>query len=171
MPILFRRSDSDSAAFIVWSSVVSCVLRVSLEVSNWLVLWQVYGRRTVAASHLSIVSMKPELVVCNGDVLRGFGPLHYMYGVGIWIPSTIAILIPLVRYGAPRWWAYAMANPRRMRPRALGIIVALVMFFCVPGLPSLPAVLSLSALAAAGGLWWLRNSVPQADPFSQGPIL
>lgn len=159
MPSLFRRTDSDSAAIIVWASVALTVLRLSLEASNRLILWQVYGWRTVSANHLSLVRVKPELVVSNGDVLRGFGPIHYLYGVALWIPTTIAILILLGRYAAPRWWKQASANPRTMRPGAIGIAATLFMFFAIPGLLPLRSALSLGALAAVSGLWWLRNSV------------
>lgn len=159
MPSLFRRTDSDSAAIIVWASVALTVLRLSLEASNRLILWQVYGRRAVVANHLWLVRAKPELVVSNGDVLRGFGPIHYFYGVALWIPATIAVLVLLVRYAAPRWWREASANPRKMKPGAIGVVATLLMFFTIPGLPLVQA-LTLGGLAAMAGLWWLRNSVP-----------
>ena len=159
MPSLFQRTDSDSAAFIVWASVSLTVLRLSLEVSNRLILWQVYGRRTVSANHLALVSVKPQLVASNGDVLRGFGPIHYLYGVALWIPTTIAALILLGRYVAPCWWREASTNPRKMKPGAVGVVATLLMFFTIPGLPVVQA-LTFGGLAAAVGLWWLRNSVP-----------
>lgn len=49
----------------------------------------------MVANHLWLVRAKPELVVSNGDVLRGFGPIHYFYGVALWIPATIAVLVLL----------------------------------------------------------------------------
>ena len=160
MSPLFRRTDSDSALLIVWASVTFTVLRLSLEASNWLILWQVYGRKTVAAGHLSLLRTKPELVVSNGDVLRGLGPIHYFYGVGLWLPTTFAVLIPLVRYAAPRWWKQASANRRKMQPSGIATVAVLVMFFAIPLLQSLLAAVTLGAFAAAAGLWWLRNSVP-----------
>ena len=90
MPV-FRRDDSDSFPLILWASVCLTMLRLCLEAAAWLVLWQVYGRQTVAGLHLSMVRIKPELVVSNGDVLRGFGPLHFFYGVGLWIPTTVRL--------------------------------------------------------------------------------
>jgi hypothetical protein len=137
--------------------VVFTILRLSVEASNWLVLWQVYGQRTVAHYHLSVVRIKPELVVSNGDILRGFGPIHYFYGASLWI-TTIAILVLLFRYVAPKWWELASAREAKPNPGAIGIIASLVMFFAIPTdlLPFIPA-LGFGTFAAAAGLWWLRN--------------
>lgn len=161
---IFSRDDSDSAALILWASVCLTMLRLSLEAATWLVLWQVYGRQTVARLHLSMVRIKPELVVSNGDVLRGFGPIHYFYGVGLWIPSSAVVLILITKYLAPRWWKKACAEQRKMRPRAIGVIVTLLLFGAIGGtLPLFPAI-SLGALGTAASTWWLRNSVRE-DPW------
>lgn len=160
---IFRRDDSDSAALILWASVAITMLRVSLEAAAWLVLWQVYGWRTVARKHLSLVRIKPHLVVSNGDVLHGLDQIHYLYGVGIWLSSTTLILILLTKYLAPRWVAQASREQRRMRPRALGVVVALSVFAAIGrALPLRPAVM-VGTLATAASTWWLRNSVPDDE--------
>lgn len=156
------RNDGDSAALIVWGSVVLTILRLSMEAANWLVLWQIYGKRTVAQDHLSIVKIKPVLVVSNGDVLRGFGAVHWFYGVALWIPSTLAVLIPLMRYGAPGWWKRALATRRNVRPGMLGIVALLGMFFTIPRLPVVWA-LAIGVPAALIGVWWLRRRVPESN--------
>ncbi len=134
------------------------MLRFSLETSNRLILWQVYGWEAVKRDHISIVSIKPLLVVSNGDVLRGMGPIHFFYGIGLWIPLTFAILMPVLKYAAPDWWRRVSNAPRwTPQPRAIGIIVLLILFFAIPGfLPALPA-LSLGIVASLAGLFWLRN--------------
>lgn len=133
------------------------VLRFSLETSNRLILWQAYGWHKVQHEHLSIVRVKPQLVVSNGDILRSLGPLHFFYGIALWIPLTFAILVPLLKYGAPDWWVRVSSAKRwTPQPGAIGILALLIMFFAIPGfLPALPA-LSLGALATIAGLFWLR---------------
>lgn len=164
---IFRRDDSESAALILWVSVAFTMLRLSLEAADWLVLRQVYGRRTVAHEHLSIVSIKPELVVSNGDVLRGFAPTHYFYGISIWLPMTVVVLIGIAKYLAPRWWAKASITPRNMRPRAIGVIIALGLFGAIGGVLSLRPAITLGTIAATASTWWLRNSVGNEDVLGQ----
>jgi len=143
---------------IVWASVVLSVMRFSLETSNRLILWQAYGWQKVQRDHLSLVRFKPQLVVSNGDVLRGMGPTHFLYGIGLWIPLTFAILVPLLKYAAPDWWSrVACARRWTPQPGVIGIIALLIMFFAIPGfLPAIPA-LSLGVLATTAGLFWLRR--------------
>lgn len=156
---IFRRDDSDSAALILWASVVITMLRLSREAAAWLVLWQVYGWRTVAIEHLSLVRIKPELVVSNGDVLRGLGKIFYLYGVGIWLPSSVLVLTVITKHLAPRWSAKASREQRRMRPRPIGAVVVLTLFAAIGGGLSLGPATILGTLAAAASTWWLRNSV------------
>lgn len=143
---------------IVWASVVLSAMRFSLETSNRLILWQAYGWQKVQHEHLSIVRIKPQLVVSNGDILRSLGPLHFLYGIALWIPLTFAILVPLFKYATPNWWRRVSGATRwTPQPGAIGIIALLIMFFAIPGfLPPLPA-LSLGALATTAGLFWLRT--------------
>ena len=135
------------------------MLRFSLETSNRLILWQAYGWEKAQHEHLSVVRVKPQLVVSNGDILRSLGPVHFLYGIALWIPLTFVILVPLLKYGAPDWWE-RVSGARRWSPQpgAIGIVSLLIMFFAIPGfLPTLPA-LSLGVLAATRGLVWLRRS-------------
>jgi hypothetical protein len=96
-----RREGRGTAALIVWSSICLTVLRLSLEASNRLILWHLYGYRTVANYNLSIVRVKPELVVSNGDVLKGWGFIHYLIGVSLWIPVSTIALVLLFKHVTP----------------------------------------------------------------------
>jgi hypothetical protein len=143
--------------------VVLSILRLSLEVSNRLILWQAYGWQKVQHDHLSIARIKPQLVVSNGEILRGLGPLHFLYAIALWIVLTFAILVPLLKYSAPAWWEQT-ASIRQWTPKpgAIGILSLLILFFAIPGfLPVVPA-LTLGVFAATIGLLWLRNSMSKA---------
>lgn len=76
-PSSFLDPDRGSAAIIVWSSVTLSALRLSLEAANRLILWHLYGYNTVTHDHLSIVRIKPNLLVSNEDVLKGWGFQQY----------------------------------------------------------------------------------------------
>lgn len=160
---LFHRNDSDSAFLILWASVAITMLRLSLEAAARLVLWQVYGWHAVAREHLSLVRIKPQLVVSNGDVLRGFGTIHYLYGVGIWLSSTALLLMLISKYLTPRWSAKASREQRRMRPRAPGVVIALTLLAAIGGVLSLGPAVIVGTIAAAASTWWLRNSVRDDD--------
>ncbi|HLY99111.1 MAG TPA: hypothetical protein VKT33_08600 [Candidatus Angelobacter sp.] len=156
MPKFFRRHDSYSAALIVWSSITITDLRLSLEASNRLILWYVYGRKLVAHNHLSLVQTKPRLAVSNGDVLNGLGPLHYLFGIFLWITTATVIVVLVMKYLAPEWWSQASMKPPKQGGN-IGIIASLVMFIAILALPLFPALI-LGVVAAATGIWWLRNS-------------
>lgn len=151
---------------IVWSSVTLSTMRLSSEVAKKLTLWYLYGVNTVAHDHLSIVRVKPELIVSNGDVLKGWGPFHFLISVSLWLPTTFVVLIVLFKCFTPEWWGEQSQNRGRTSPGAAGMASTLVMFFCIPGgLGFMPAV-CLGLAAAVLGLFWLRASVQEsAGPF------
>lgn len=143
--------------------MVLSILRLSLEVSNRLILWQAYGWQRVQHDHLSIVRIKPHLVVSNGNILRSLGALHFLYGIALWIPLTFAILVPLLKHSAPAWWEQT-SGVRQWTPKpgGIGILSLLILFFALPGfLPAVPA-LTLGVFTATIGLLWLRNSMSKA---------
>ena len=156
MARFLRWSRSNSAALIVWGSICLTDLRLSLKASNWLILWYVYGWQIVARDHLSIVRHKPQLVVSNGDILRGLGALHFLFGVSLWILTTIAVFSLVMKLLVPQWWRQALERPTRFGG-VIGTVALLAMFVTILGLPLVPALV-LGTLAAAVGLWWLRVS-------------
>lgn len=149
------RTQNHSAAVIVWGSVCLTMLRLSLEASNWLILWYVYGWSRVAHEHLLIVRAKPELAVSNGDVLHGLGFLHFLAGVSLWLAGTFAVFNLVVKPLAPAW---REAKRPMERVGAIGIIAVLVMFLAIPVLLPLGRAVTLGALAAAAGICWLRRT-------------
>ncbi len=153
------RADSGSAAMIVWSSVTFSAMRLSSEVAKRLTLWYLYGVSTVAHDHLSIVRVKPKLVVSNGDVLKGWGPFHFLIGISLWLPTAFVVLTVLFKYVTPQWWQEQSKNRGGTSPGAIGMAAMLIMFFCIPGLLDLIPALSLGLVAAVLGLFWLRVSV------------
>jgi hypothetical protein len=156
MTRFLRWSHSNSAALIVWGSISLTDLRLSLEASNWLLLWYVYGWQRVARDHLSIVRHKPQLVVSNGDLLQGLGPLHFLFGVSLWIPTTIAVFTLVMKLFAPKWWRRALEGPTRLGG-AIGTVAVVALFVTILGLPLVPALV-FGTLAAVLGLCWLGRS-------------
>ena len=154
------QQNSATAALVVWSSVCLSVLRLSLETANRLILWHLYGYETVVRHHLTIVRVKPELVVSNGDVLKGWGFTHYLIGVSLWIPISTITLVLLFKYLAPDWWKRRLNGSRAARPGGLGIAALLVMFFCIPGFLPFAAAMAMGLTGTAVGLYWLRATAP-----------
>lgn len=162
MPKFISRADSESAAMIVWSSVTLTAMRLSLEAANRLILWHLYGHATVAHDHLSIVRVKPQLVVSNGDMLKGWGFFHFLMGVSLWLPTTAIVLTLLFKYVTPQWWREQSRRGGSGPGGALGGAAILIMFLCIPGtLEFVPAV-SLGLAAAILGLFWLRVSARES---------
>ena len=160
MEMSTARANRDSAAMIVWAGVCFSALRVSLEAANKFVLWRVYGSRVVARQHLTIVRIKPVLLVSNGDILRDWGFIHFLLGIAMWLALSVGVLIILFKYVTPGWSRGWSENGGRMAPGAIGIVTTLMMFVCIPGtLRFLPAM-GLGLTSTILGLSWLRFSVP-----------
>lgn len=163
MPKFISHADSGSAATIVWSSVTLTALRLSLEAANRLILLHLYGYNTVTHDHLSIVRVKPELVVSNGDILKGWGFFHYLIGASLWLASTLFILTLLFKYVTPQCWREQSKNGGGSPPGGvIGIAGTLIMFFCIPGILEFIPAVSLGLAAAILGLFWLRVSAQES---------
>jgi hypothetical protein len=80
--------NAQSIGLVIWKAVCTATLRLSMVVANTLALWRVYGRARVLREHLQITRIKPQLVVSNGDVLRGLTFQHYVTGAAIWLASS-----------------------------------------------------------------------------------
>jgi hypothetical protein len=147
-----------SAMLVIWMALVTAALRIALEVSNVIILYHMYGRATVQRLHLRIVGVKPQLVVSNGDVLRGIGPYHYFLGVAIWLLLSLG-LISLVFYTCfPRWQREIMMK-RSSGPSGsvLALLWALALFFMVPGLLPISMALTMAVGSIAVALIWARK--------------
>ena len=162
MTELTRRSDDRSAFMVVWSSVTLSALRLSSESAKWLILWHLYGYKTIVRDHLAIVRVKPELVVSNGDILRGWGFAHFLIGVSIWLPTTMLALTLLFKWFTPQWYREYSKNGATNSGGSAGVAATLVMFFCIPGLLSFAPAMVLGLSAATLGLLWLRLNPPEA---------
>ena len=147
-----------SAMLVIWVALVTIALRIALESANVITLSHLYGRATVRRLHLRIVSVKPQLVVSNGDILRGIGPYHFLLGVAIWLPLSVG-LISLVFYTCfPRWQREIMMK-RAPGPSgsALALLWALALFFLVPGLLPIGIALAVAVGSIAVALIWARK--------------
>jgi hypothetical protein len=164
---LVNAKGRDSAAVIVWASICLTALRVSLEAANRLVLWRVYGSTVVARQHLSMVRIKPVLMVSNGDILRGWGFIHFLFGISLWIPVSVGVLIVVFKYATPQWWREQRESGGKTSPGAVGIVATLVMFVCIPGKLGFVPAMALGLSAAILGLSWLHSRIashPVRDP-------
>ena len=109
--------------------------------------------RAFRHDHLRIIKIKPELVVSNGDVLRGYGFYHYLVGMAIWLPLTVGLLmliyytlLPLECREALRTGGNRRAeNAQRMTVFALVWVLAL--FFLVVSL--IAALFGFTGISAA----------------------
>ncbi len=86
------RQRVGSIMLVIWMATATSALRIALWAANVITLWYLYGRTTVEHEHLRITKIKPQLVVSNGDVLRGIGGYHFLVGVAIWLPLTCGLL-------------------------------------------------------------------------------
>jgi hypothetical protein len=135
-----------------------------MEASNWLILFYVYGRQRVIVDHLSLVRIKPQLVVSNGAVLRGLGPLHYLIGVSLWISTTLIVIFLITKYLGPAWWNEVEGSQPRTGNIGWWIraLLAIIMMVSIVGLLPLVPALTLGAVATTIGIVavrWLQTNV------------
>lgn len=143
---------------VIWMTLVTAALRIALESANVITLWYLYGRGTVQRLHLRIVRVKPQLVVSNGDVLRGIGGYHYFLGVAIWLPLAVG-LISLVFYTCfPRWQREIMISSSSSQGASvLAVLWALALFFLVPGFLPMGSAMAVAIGSIAVALIWVRK--------------
>lgn len=151
------RQRAGSIMPITWMATATSALRIALWASSEITLWYLYGRATVEREHLRITRIKPQLVVSNGDVLRGIGPYHYFVGVALWLPLTCGLLflIYYVLMPAPfrKVWE---GRAQKQSFGALALVWALALFFLVPGLLPMPSALAVAFGTVLVGLIWVR---------------
>jgi len=119
--------------------------------------------RAFRHDHLRIIKIKPELVVSNGDVLRGYGFYHYLVGMAIWLPLTVGLLmliyytlLPLECREALRTGGNRRAeNAQRMTVFALVWVLAL--FFLVTGLLPVGWALAVGFGSMLSAVIWARR--------------
>jgi hypothetical protein len=155
----FAHPTADSLMMLMGFSIITGALRFALWSANWITLWYLYGWATVQHDHLRIVRIKPELVVSNGDVLKGIGAYHYFVGVAIWLPVAFGLYLPIFyKLVPPR--IQALTTQRRRQSESWNswpvLLVLPLAFLVTAGLDMRPAML-LAAGTAGGTLLWLRK--------------
>lgn len=154
-----------SLVLVIWMAAVMSALRLAIWVASELILWHLYGRTTVERLHLRIVKIKPELVVSNGDVLRGFGFYHYLIGVAIWLPLAIALLSFIFQRLLSKRHQEMLQrkNDWGRQMNAFAVLGALALFFLIGGLLPLSVALSLGGVTVICGSIWARKIQDSSD--------
>lgn len=144
----------------IWLVFFMAVVTSSLRVTNWtageVTLWYLYGRATVTRDHLRIIRIKPQLVVSNGDVLRGIGAYYYFIGVAIWIPLALG-LMSLIYYTLLPKRHRKVWQAEEETQGGGAMRWALVLPFLVTALLPMWAGLAFAVCSVAGALIWARR--------------
>lgn len=155
------RQSVRSTWLVTFMAVGTAALRLAIAAANQTVLWQVYGRERVAREHLSMVKIKPRLVVSNGDVLEGRGFYHYLIGVGIWLPLAVGLLFLIYYTVYPKRHREVFRVSGEQSVNFIAILWALALFFLVTGLLSFWPAMAVAAASGIAALIWAR-SIPCA---------
>ena len=159
------REQARSAFLVIWMATLTAALRTAMWAANEITLLYLYGRATVAHNHLRIVRVKPQLVVSNGDVLRGFGFYHYLIGVAIWLPLGIGLLF-FIYYTLLPQQARAVWKGKEQKDQSfsgLALLWALALFFLVTGLLPMASALAVAAVSVAAALIWAHRIEYDSD--------
>jgi hypothetical protein len=158
-----ERSTVLSLATVLCAAVVAWALRFALWAANVITLWYLYGWATVKHDHLRIVRVKPDLVVSNGDVLKGIGGYHYFVGVAIWLPLGVGLVALIFYTLVPREMrAILMERSPAEKPSGWVFVIVLPLVFLVTaGLP-MNAAMTLATLSAIAPLVWMRRICSQS---------
>jgi hypothetical protein len=113
-----NEKDLGSMWSICLMAISTTLLRLSILAANALLLWYAYGVEIVRREHLRITNVKPEIVVSNGDA-HGTSFPHYALGVGLWLLSSILMLLLFYKYLLP--WPFRRAFERR-QSNAIGAV-------------------------------------------------
>lgn len=146
--------NAQSLWLIICMAVGTAMLRLSTVLANTLVLWRVYGRTRALREHLQITRIKPELVVSNGDVLRGLSFQHYLIDAGIWLLSSFLVILIVYRFLLPLGLQRILNQRRTNAPGSIGIVCALGLFVFVVALLPLSAALMLAFFSLLFALSW-----------------
>ena len=151
---LSRDRDSQSVWLIIVMAVATAVLRLSIVSADTLVLWRAYGRAKVLREHLEITKAKPELVVSNGDVLRGLAFQRYLIAGAIWLATTLLVVLILYRFLLPAGVQRMLKQARTNAPGSVGAIWALVLFVLVAAVLPLSAAVTVALFSLIFALSW-----------------
>jgi multisubunit Na+/H+ antiporter MnhG subunit len=146
--------NAQSVWLILCMAIGTAMLRLSIMLANTLVLWHVYGRTRVVREHLQITKSKPELVVSNGDILRGLTFQHYLIGAAIWVVISFLAILILYRFLVPTELRRILKQTKANTPGSLGTLWALGLFVFVAALLPLAAALTLALFSVACAVWW-----------------
>ncbi|MGA2345554.1 MAG: hypothetical protein ABSF93_06080 [Candidatus Sulfotelmatobacter sp.] len=152
------RQGVRDAWLVTFMAVAASSLRIAIWAANAITLWHLYGQATVDRDHLRIVKIKPQLVVSNGDVLRGIGGYHFFIGVIIWLPLTFALMSLIYYTLLPKRHREALqAKEQSQGGSAVAVIWALALPILVTAVLPMWAALSVGAGSVAAALIWARR--------------
>lgn len=148
------RQRVGSIMLVIWMATATSALRIALWAANVITLWYLYGRTTVEHEHLRITKIKPQLVVSNGDVLRGIGGYHFLVGVAIRLPLTCGLLFLIYYALLPRQFqeVWERRPQKGQSSGTLALLWALALFFLVPGLLATAPAPAVAAVTVFAGL-------------------
>jgi len=95
--MIANEKKTASSAVVIFVTSATVLIRISIFLSDKILLLWIYGWHRLVTEHLAIIKEKPNIIVSNGDVLYGKGFPHYLIGVSIWLPSTVAFLLLIFR--------------------------------------------------------------------------
>lgn len=160
LAVKLARERLRSLWLVMALAVCTGTLRLAMRTANDLILRYLYGSATVQHEHLRIVRVKPQLLVSNGDVLRGIGFYHYLVGVGIWFLLSVGLLL-VIYYGfVPKECrqVFQVSEPRDGQSISLfALIWMIALFFLVAGFLPLAPAIALSAISVVIALIWMRK--------------
>jgi hypothetical protein len=149
------RESVRSVWLVIFMAVGTSSLRIAIGAANWITLWYLYGRATVAHDHLRITKIKPQLVVSNGDVLRGIGFYHYLVGVATWLPLAIGLMMLIYYALLPKRHREVLQGKEKTQSvSAFALLWTLALFFLVAGLLPMWAALAVAAASVVAALIW-----------------
>jgi hypothetical protein len=146
------KSDAYTPWLIICVAVAVAMLRLSIVVADAIVLSIVYGA-AVSRGSLRIVGRRPELLVSNGDVLHGWGFRDYSIAVGLWIITSVLLLLLCWHVLLPGPFREAMGRVHA-RTTGLGLLWVLSLFFLGAGVLPLREALLFDGLSFIAALWW-----------------
>lgn len=146
--------NAQSIWLIVFVAITGVAARLSVVLANTLILWRVYGRDRVAREHLQIMRDKPDLVISNGEVLRGFGFQHYLLAAGSWLVLSCLAMLIVYRALLPQGVRYILKNSHDNTPSRIGAVCALGLFLLVPVLLPFAAAVALAVVSLILALSW-----------------
>jgi len=147
-----QKESLNGRVLLLFICIALSTLRIGIWISNWIVLFWVYGRERVFREHLEIVKIKPLLVVSNGDVFGPLGFVHFLIAVILWMVLSISLLtfswklLPTPYHDSIKQGTYA----------GWSILAAITLFFTLNILP-LKFALALALLVVAMVFLTLRR--------------